>query len=95
MDTEMWYDKDKNPYILFTLTLPSTLNEDMQKALECIQFPELHGIPVPLRIRIFDVDSEPYWENPKIKILINMASDKKIIEMMISAVKRIEKIMNE
>jgi hypothetical protein len=86
MDTETWYDSDKNPYILFTITV-SPLDEDMQKALDYIQYPEKHGISVPERLRILNVSHEPYWEDPKIQIIVSMSSD---LETIIPAIKQIE-----
>lgn len=94
MDTEMWYGPKGESYLMITLVLPSSLNEDMQKALDYIQYPNMYGITVPERFRIFDVDSDPYWESPKIKVAISMEYEKKTIESMITALKCIEKIIN-
>jgi hypothetical protein len=80
-------NRDGRDYFLFTFLVES--GDELRNLLADLQdIEKLYPDVCASDFRIFDVDSEPYWEDTKVKILVPM--DLKNMEIMVKTLNRIE-----
>jgi len=80
-------NQDGQDYFLFTFLSP--LGEDVRRLLADLQnIEKLHPGVYASDFKIFDVDSEPYWEDAKVRILVPM--DLKNMAIMVKTLNQIE-----